>query len=104
MVEIEFPETIAAFRNNYRLLNLAQIAAPTSGETHSRHGGAWFMIAACWYGAPALAERQCKVSVTSGSNLPHGLPYEPIMLTAEEWARGGSGGTMSLATMRIDPL
>ena len=62
------------------------------------------MIAACWYGAPALAERQCKVSVTSGSNLPHGLTYEPIMLTADEWARGGSGGSMSLATMRIDPL
>ena len=70
----------------------------------SRHDSAWFMIAACWYGAPALAERQCKVSVTSGSNLPHGLPYEPIMLTADEWARGGSGGSMSLATMKIDPL
>ena len=70
----------------------------------SRTDGAWFMIAACWYGAPALAERHCKVSVTSGSNLPHGLTYEPIMLTADEWARGGSGGSMSLATMQIDVL
>jgi hypothetical protein len=61
----------------------------------TRTDGAWLMIAACWYGAPA-PERQCKVSVTSGSNLPHGLTYEPIMLTADEWARGGSGGTMSL--------
>jgi len=33
-VEIEFPETIAAFRKNYRLLNLAQITAPTPGRTH----------------------------------------------------------------------
>jgi hypothetical protein len=70
----------------------------------SRPDGEWFMIAACWFGAPALADRQCKVMVRSGSNLPHGLPYEPIMLTATEWAHGGSGGSMSLATMRIEQL
>jgi hypothetical protein len=70
----------------------------------SRPDGAWFMIAACWFGAPALPERQCNVRVTSGSNLPHGLPYQPIMLSAEEWARGGSGGSMSLANMSVEPL
>jgi hypothetical protein len=70
----------------------------------SRPDGAWFMIAACWYGAPALTERQCRVGVTSGSNLPHGFPYQPIILTADEWARGGSGGSMSLGTMNIEPV
>jgi hypothetical protein len=70
----------------------------------TRTDGDWFMIAACWFGAPALAKRECKVMVRSGSNLPHGLPYEPIMLTSTEWARGCSGGSMSLATMTIEPL
>jgi hypothetical protein len=70
----------------------------------SRRDRAWFMIAACWYGAPALAERSCNVSVISGSNLPHDLPYQPIMLTAEEWVHGVGAGSMSLATMQVDPL
>jgi hypothetical protein len=70
----------------------------------SRPDGGWFMVAACWFGAPALTERQCNVRVTSGSNLPYDLPYEPIMLSADEWARGGSPGSMSLATMNIEPL
>jgi hypothetical protein len=70
----------------------------------SRPDGAWFMIAASWDGAPALPERQCRVSVTSGLSLPRGFSYQPIMLTADEWARGGSGGSMSLATMKIEPL
>jgi len=70
----------------------------------SRADGEWFMIVVCWFGAPALADRQCQVRVRSASNLPYGLPYEPIMLSATEWARGGSGGSMSLATMKIEPL
>jgi len=34
IVEIEYPETIEAFRRNYRTLSLDQIAMPTSGATH----------------------------------------------------------------------
>jgi hypothetical protein len=70
----------------------------------SRHDGAWFLVAACWYGAPALAERHCSVSVKSTPNLLHGLPYQPIVLTQEEWARGVSSGSMSLATMRVEAI
>lgn len=34
IVEIEHPDTIAAFRKNYRILSLDQIAMPTPGATH----------------------------------------------------------------------
>ena len=36
-------------------------------------------------------------------NLPHDLPYQPIILTADEWAHG-VGASMSFAAMQIDPL
>jgi hypothetical protein len=69
----------------------------------SRPDGDWFMIAACWHGAPALADRQCSVAIRPGSNLPHDLPYAPIMVSQDEWVHGASGA-MSLATMKIEPV
>lgn len=34
IVELEYPETIEAFRKNYRCLTLDQVALPTQGATH----------------------------------------------------------------------
>jgi hypothetical protein len=94
------PAYVPATSYSMRLANDLHPWAPYEFRI-SLPGPGWFMVAASWFGAPALDDRQCNMRVRSGSSLPRGLPYQPIVLSAEEWARGGSGGSLSLETMVI---